>query len=115
MLCPIAGTGPRTQAEYNTYDWLTDALPRMRPPVVREGETMTRTSTRLTAGFATTALLFGGAALFASGPADAASSDTVQLHRSGTVQLHRSGTVQLIRGDTVQLHRSGTVQLTVQL
>ncbi len=68
---------------------------------------MTRTSTRISAGFATTALLFGGAALLASGPADAAPSQTVQLHKSDTVQL--------IKGDTVQLTRSSTVQLTVQL
>lgn len=69
---------------------------------------MTRTSTRISAGFASTALLFGGAALIASSPADA----TVQLKKSDTVQL---GTVQLIKSDTVQLKKSDTVQLTVQL
>lgn len=82
---------------------------------------MTRTSIRLSAGFATTTLLLGGAALFASGPADA----TVQLGRPGTVQLIKSdtvqlgtvqlGTVQLGKTDTVQLGKTSTVQLTVQL
>ncbi len=56
---------------------------------------MTRIGTRLSAGLISTALLVGGAAVLAA-PADAASSNTVQLSQSDTVQLK-------------------TVQLTVQL
>lgn len=88
---------------------------------------MTRTSTRLSAGLATTALLVGAAALLATSPADAASSHTVLL---GTVQLAKPATVQLATHGTVQLAtvqlgagqlgagqlaHGGTVQLTVQL